>query len=157
MIMGVLLVATSLKGVMLYRYIGFKNEFLLNPLWEVLKLFISTCVEHAVFTATIFFFLSDSLRGKDSLDFNKRLYHALAYPELGKAFVAFLQVWDPEQVMPLLYGILMLSVQHTSLGCVSADKANSVFKAFAAAIILRFLCRLYFHSLFYTLALGIIL
>lgn len=161
MVAGVLLVSSSLKLVMLHRYVGFRADLMMRPVSVMLRLLVASCVEHAIFTATVFWFLSESfshIYHKDNIEGNVRLYHALAFPELGKVFVSFLQVWDAEQTMPLIFGLLMLSIQYMSLKCVAPVGTEwKVLRAFAVAVTLKTLCRLCFHSIYYTLALGVIL
>jgi hypothetical protein len=190
LIASVISVATWLKLALLYRHAGFKAALLLRPLRVLPALLLACCLEHAVFAGTILYFLSDSfphLHSKEGLDKNVRLYHALAFPELGKVFVSFLQVWELDSgqllSMPLIFGALMLSVQLTSLQCVAAGDAalaaaaavdeagggrglprpwggghyGRVYRPLLLAVALRTLTRLCFHSLYHTLALGIIL
>lgn len=154
------LVATCLKIAMLFRYKAFKADFRSNSVLSVAILGFSCYIEHAVFTAAIFYWLSASfpdMRSKDHFDSNVRMYHAIAFPELSKVFVAFLQVWDTEPTMPFIYAALMLSVQYSSLRCITSDDSVAVFKPFLVAVLLRTMCRLCFHSIHHTLALGLII
>lgn len=158
--LGVVSVAAALKIAMLFKYPIFSAEFNASPAMSSLMLLISCLSEHFVFTMTLVYWLSSSfahLRLKDHMDNNIRMYHAVAFPEIGKVFVAFLQVWDAEPTMPFIYAALMLSLQYSSLRCVAANKSVSVFKPFCIALLLRTMCRLCFHSLHYTLVLGIII
>ena len=157
---SVILVSVCLKVALLHCHEAFRVQFYSNPAVSVGKLLLSCCLEHAIFSMTVAYTLSKSFphfHGKAQIEDNERLYHALAFPELGKVFVAFLQVWDSEPTMPFIYGALMLSVQYSSLQCVPTGGVTPVFKPFFIAVVLRLLCRLCFHSVQYTLMLGIIL
>ena len=145
---------------MLSQYKPFKADLRSNSVITVAALLVSCSLEHCLFVAALLYWLAPSfpdLHSKDHFDSNVRMYHAIAFPELGKVFVAFLQVWDAEPTMPFIYAALMLSVQFSSLQCISSNHFVSVFKPFVVAIVLRTLCRLCFHSINHTLALGIII
>lgn len=160
LVLSVVLVSLLVKSATLSGHEAFTSSYRLRPLSTALLLVMSCLVEHAVFVSTIFYGLSESVRGirnKENFDTNLRLYCAIAFPEIGKLFVVFLQVWDSEPSLLLIYGALMLSVQYTSLQCVLIHSHLRPFRVFVAAIVLRVICRSYFHSLYLTMVLGVIL
>ena len=91
---------------MLSQYKPFKADLRSNSVITVAALLVSCSLAHCLFVAALLYWLAPSfpdLHSKDHFDSNVRMYHAIAFPELGKVFVAFLQVWDAEPTMPFIY------------------------------------------------------
>ena len=153
-----ILTSTIVKLNVLYNRLSFQERLSSDPLVVILKLIVSCIMEHIVFIGPILLSVSSSPAEWKERVFNRRLLYALEFAEIAKFFSVFISVWDSEPIVLFILGSLILSLQGTSLQCIIPTQSvlNS-FKILFIGVVCRFICRLIFHSLSETVALGLIL
>ena len=160
MLLLVLIVSSLLKIFTLASYESYNIELHRNTFIVICKTLITCFIEHVAFMIPILGTAVESLAmiGKE-YEKSKKLYFAIAIFEIGKIIILFLQIWDSEPILLMfLCGCLMLSLQFIGFQCVSPTLSNwQSIRIFFLAVVCKVLCRVYFHSLFHTLALGIFL
>ena len=71
----------------------------------------------------------------------------LAFPEIFKVAAVLLQIFDDEPTLLLLIGLLITSIQHTSLESVTSISTSKLNTIMLLAVFLRFFVRCVFHRL----------
>ena len=78
--------------------------------------------------------------------FERKIYVALAFPEIFKVAAVLLQIFDDEPTLLLLIGLLIISIQLTSLESVTSISPHKLNTIIFVAALLRFLVRCLFHN-----------
>ena len=78
--------------------------------------------------------------------FERKIYVALAFPEIFKVAAVLLQIFDDEPTLLLLIGLLIISIQLTSLESVTSISPHKLNTIIFVAALLRFLVRCLFHK-----------
>lgn len=156
-VIGVLVVNCVLKLSLLHRTV-YRNVFRLKP---AVHLAISSIVEHGVLLAAVMagLWLTPNTRhlmtGKNN-KFKRKVYVALAFPEIFKFAAVLLQIFDTDPKLLLLIGLLIISIQHKSLQSVVNLSIVRLNLVIVAAVLLRFLVRCIFHRLSDIWLLGLV-
>jgi hypothetical protein len=156
MILGVVGVNAALKLCVLHhtRY----EHFL--TIGALLHLLVSTVVEHIIFvlSAAVVLWLSPNARylmnGPSKL--LRKIYLALAFPEIFKFTAVLLQMFDNEATILLLIGALITSVQLKALQSVTNVNSHRLIMIISAAVVSRVVVRLLFYQLSDIYLLGFI-
>jgi len=147
-VVGVIVVNCVLKLSLLHRTV-YRNVFQMKP---ALHLVISSIVEHGVLLAAVMtgLWLIPNTRhlmdGKNN-KFKRKVYVALAVPEIFKFAAILVQIFDTDPKLLLLIGLLIVSIQHKSLQSVVNLPIVRLNLITIAAVLLRFLVRCLFHRL----------
>lgn len=88
--------------------------------------------------------------------FKRKVYVALAFPEIFKVAAVLLQIFDDEPTLLLLIGLLIISIQQISLDSVTSISTHKLNTIIFFAVTLRFLVRCFFHRLSDVWLLGIV-
>jgi hypothetical protein len=88
--------------------------------------------------------------------FKRKVYVALAFPEIFKVAAVLLQIFDDEPTLLLLIGLLITSIQHTSLESVTSISTSKLNTIMLFAVFLRFFVRCIFHRLHDAWLLGVV-
>ena len=88
--------------------------------------------------------------------FERKIYVALAFPEIFKVAAILLQIFDDEPTLLLLIGLLIISIQLTSLESVTSIPPHKLNTIIFAAALLRFLVRCLFHNMQNVWLLGMV-
>ena len=88
--------------------------------------------------------------------FKRKIYVALAFPEIFKVAAVLLQIFDNEPTLLFLIGLLILSIQQTSLGSVTSILTPKLNVIIFIAVLLRLLVRSCFHRIFDVWLLGVV-
>lgn len=88
--------------------------------------------------------------------FKRKVYVALAFPEIFKVAAVLLQIFDDEPTLLLLIGLLITSIQHTSLESVTSISTSKLNTIMLLAVFLRFFVRCVFHRLHDAWLLGVV-
>lgn len=161
----------------------YRNLFSILP---SLHLITSTAIEHGVFVTavilgtsplqlgvllicrTVFtYMMFDVLLGlwclpnsrnlvNGQTKFKRKVYAALAFPEIFKVAAVLLQIFDDEPTLLLLIGLLIISIQQISLESVTSISTHKLNTIIFFAVALRFLVRCFFHRLSDVWLLGIV-
>jgi hypothetical protein len=95
------------------------------------------------------------MTGKNN-KFKRKVYVALAFPEIFKFAAVLLQIFDTDPKLLLLIGLLIVSIQHKSLQSVVNLPIVRLNLVIVAAVLLRFLVRCIFHRLSDIWLLGLV-
>ena len=123
---------------------------------------ISACIiEHVAFVVVIR--LSVSIlcppevyyHGIDK--FRRKMYLAHAFPELVKIVAIILQTWDKEASLLFFIGVLVHSLQFTSLVSICHQYSRDMLLIFVCGTLARLGCRILISSIHQVIALGILL
>lgn len=88
--------------------------------YVILMLLFCSAIEHLIFVGTIFsflyFYFPEKLNIRHMFDSNcRKVYIALAFPEVGKILAPLFQTWDQDPTLMLFLSVIILSLQFTSL------------------------------------------
>jgi hypothetical protein len=137
-----------LKISVLHRSI-YRNVFRFNPASHLLA---STLCEHGAFVCAVMagLWLMPNTRhlmldGRNR--FKRKIYVAVAFPEIFKIAAVLLQIFDNEPTLLLMVGLLIISIQQTSLQSVTNLPLYRLNYIILSAVGVRFLMRVLFHKL----------
>ena len=88
--------------------------------------------------------------------FKRKVYVALAFPEIFKVAAVLLQIFDNEPSLLLLIGLLIISIQQTSLESVTSISTPKLNMIIFVAVSLRLLVRCFFYRFYDVWLLGIV-
>lgn len=88
--------------------------------------------------------------------FKRKIYVALAFPEIFKVAAVLLQIFDNEPTLLLLIGLLIISIQQTSLESVTSIPLHKLNMIIFFAALLRFFVRCLFHRFADVWLLGVV-
>jgi sensor histidine kinase regulating citrate/malate metabolism len=88
--------------------------------------------------------------------FKRKVYVALAFPEIFKVAAVLLQIFDNEPTLLLLIGLLILSMQQTSLESVTSTTTSKLNGIIVVAVLLRFVVRCFLHRFYDVWLLGLV-
>jgi len=115
-----------------------------------LFLLLVSAAEHLAFVAVMAMFLYFSPVSRylfaHQSKLKRKLYMALAFPELFKTLVVLLQVFDSEPSLLLLFGALVISMQHASLQSITNIKSIQLSLFLCLAVLARILIRSIFFG-----------
>lgn len=89
--------------------------------------------------------------------FRRKMYLAYAFPEFVKLIAIILQTWDREASLLFFIGILVHSLQYTSLVSICHQYSRDMLLIFVCGALVRLGCRVLMSSIHQVLALGILL
>ena len=88
--------------------------------------------------------------------FKRKVYLALAFPEIFKVAAVLLQIFDNEPTLLVLIGLLIISIQQISLESVTSISTHKLNMIIFASVGLRLLVRCFFHRFFDVWLLGVV-
>lgn len=83
----------------------------------------------------------------DQKKFKRKVYLALAFPEIFKVAAVLLQIFDNEPTLLFLIGLLIVSIQQISLESVTSISTHKLNLIIFVAVFLRFTIRSLFHHI----------
>ena len=155
-IFGSILVNSILKVSLLHRTI-YRNVFRFLP---GLHLIISSILEHIVLVSIIALGLwmtpNTRLIMNTQKQFKRKLYVAIAFPEIFKVAAVLLHIFDTEPTLYFFIGLLIISIQLTSLQSIISMPSRRLTLIVISAVFVRLLVRCSFHRLSDVWKLGVV-
>lgn len=135
-----------LKIFILHRSI-YRNVFRFSPAFHLLS---STLCEHGIFIGAVMVGLwlmpnTRHLMTDGRNRFKRKIYVAVAFPEIFKVAAILLQIFDNEPTLLLMVGLLIISIQQTSLQSVTNLPLYRLNYIILSAVAVRFFMRNLFH------------
>lgn len=146
----VLVVNVAIKFIVFYESSSWMKQW--SPLVQLMFLLITCLLEHTAFVVAVFVSI-----WYFRLKFHRLLYVSVALPELLKLCASLLQIFDNGSTILLIIGLLLISIQYTSLQSIINMPIQKGLIILVCATVLRILCRLQCHTLSDVELLGYIL